>query len=451
MKVTWANKTAFFLINATVIFTAVAYGAVHQPVIAFFYFIVAALVVLWAIDGFLSGTVRLSPELIQVPIYAAAGCGFVQVIPFGWISKSGVDRIPETISLDPYATQATALHFLALALFLSVALVVLDRAKRLRRVVMIITIFGFVFAFFAILQGVLSPTRIYGIYERQFATPYGSFVNRHNFAAYMEMTVALPLAMVLTGALKRDLRLLYMTAISLMAIALVLSGSRGGLVALLAELIVILMLTTRLHSKQKLVLRLALGGALVAAVVLGTIFVGGESSFTRIAETASSKDITTDRTHIWKVTVDVIRHSMPFGSGLGAFGVAYTPFDDLGGFERVEQAHNDYLQTLSDAGIIGLLIGGAFLYLWLRAGIGNIRAENSFRRAAAVGSFAGIFAILVHSVFDFVLHTTAIAVLFLVLVALLVAAGHSYVDDLAGTESHRARRSKAPVLPMSSR
>jgi hypothetical protein len=33
---TWANKLAFFLIAVIVIFTTVAYGAVHQPVLALF-------------------------------------------------------------------------------------------------------------------------------------------------------------------------------------------------------------------------------------------------------------------------------------------------------------------------------------------------------------------------------------------------------------------------------
>jgi len=308
-------------------------------------------------------------------------------------------------------------------------------------------IFGFIFAFFAILQGVLSPTKIYGIYERQFAQPYGSFVNRHNFAAYMEMLVALPAALVLTGVVKRDQRLLYLTAIILMAVALFLSGSRGGLISLIAESIMLVMLTTPLRGTQKVIVRLALAAAMLIAVVVGTIFVGGESSLTRIAETASSKDVTTDRTHIWRVTVDVVKNNLPFGAGLGAFGVAFTPTDDSSGLERAEQAHNDYLQTLSDAGIVGLLIGGVFLFLMVRTASRNVRRQNDFRRAIAIGAAAGIFGVLVHSIFDFVLHTTAISVLFLLLVALLIAAGQKYPDDLRNQETHRSGR-KGSVLPI---
>jgi O-antigen ligase len=362
------------------------------------------------------------------------------VIPFGWYSESGVSSIPRTISLDPFSTEVNALHFLALGLFFSSALVLLDKAHRIRRVVTIITVFGFIFAFFAILQGVLSPTKIYGIYERQFAQPYGSFVNRHNFAAYMEMTIALPAALLMTGAIKRDQRLVYLTAIVLMAVALFLSGSRGGFVALLAEVILLVMLTTPLHGTKKVAVRLALAAAMLVAVVAGTMFVGGESSLTRIAETASSKDISTNRTHIWSVTLDVIKNNLPLGAGLGAFGVAYTPTDTLSGLERAEQAHNDYLQTLSDAGLVGLVIGGAFLLLFVRTAMRGVRRENRFRRSVAIGATAGIFAVLVHSIFDFVLHTTAIAVLFLLFLALLVAAGRRYSDDITDEDFRRSRR-----------
>src|SRR5437773_1913501 len=148
-----------------------------------------------------------------------------------------------------------------------------------------------------------------------------------------------------------------------MAVALVLSGSRGGLISFLAEIIILVMITTRFHSRKKLIAHFALATMLIASVVAGVWFVGGESSLTRIVESTSSADITTDRSHIWRLTIDVIKQNMPFGDGLGAFGVAYTPVDDLSGLERVEQAHNDYLQTLTDAGIIGFLIGGAFLFL----------------------------------------------------------------------------------------
>lgn len=426
---TWANKASFFLICTIVVFTALAYGTVHQPVIAVFYVMVATLAVLWAADAYISGTVRFSRSLLQLPLLAAALYAFIQVIPLGTLGETGgVLGITRTISADPFATQVAALHFLALLLFLASLLVCLESAARLRRLTVVITVFGFAYAFFAILQSVLSPDKIYGIYETQFASPFGSFVNRHNFAAYMEMAISVPLGLIFVGAVTKDKRLLYITAIALMGIALLLSGSRGGLVALLAEIIVLIMLTSG-GTRKNVLVKAALALALVGAVIAGAFFVGGDTSLTRLTETAGTKDITTNRTHIWSVTLQVIANNLPFGAGIGAFGAAYTPFDSFNGLERVEQAHNDYLQVLADAGIVGAIIGAAFLFWLIRDGIRNSKTDNLYRRGIAVGAFAGIAAILVHSVFDFVLHTTAVSIMFLVLVGMLASSSRKFEDD----------------------
>ena len=427
---TWANRLAYVLICGTIIFTTLAYGTVHQPTLALFYFVIAAIVILWAIDGMRTGTIRFNRSLIQIPLLAAAVYGAIQTIPFGQIAETaGVTEIPRTISLDPFATQMSALHFFALFLFFSASLVFVDSAARIRKVVAVIAIFGFIYAFFAILQSVLSPGKIYGIYETRFAVPFGSFVNRHNFAAYMEMTLSVPLGLLFAGAAGKDKRLLYLTAIALMGVALLMSGSRGGLVALLAEIILLVMLTTGASSRRALFIKVGFAGVLIAAIVVGSIFIGGESSLTRLAETASSKDVTTDRGHIWNVTMDVITHNMPLGAGFGALGVAYTPYDDRSGLERVEQAHNDYLQVAADAGIVGVIIGLVFLFWLFRLGLEAAKTDNLYRRGVAIGALAGCFGILVHSIFDFVLHTTAISILFITLMTLIVASQSRYEDD----------------------
>lgn len=435
------SKPVFFLICTIIVFTTMAYGAVHQPTLALFYFFIAALILLWAIDCLKSGELRFSGSVLQVPLFALAAYGFIQIIPFGTYSEAGgIAGIPRTISIQPFATQVTSLHILALCLFFSVTLVYLDSAKRLRKLVTFIIVFGFIYAFYAILQSVLSPSKIYGIYGHTFAIPFGSFVNRHNFAAFIEMAVSVPLGLLFVGAVRRDKKLLYIVAVTLMTSALLLSGSRGGLVALIAEIILLIILTTGTQGGKRLVLKAALSLLLTAAAVGGAIFVGGDTSLTRFAETATSGDISSNRFHIWDVTLKIITHNLPLGTGLGAYTQAYTQFDTLSGQDLVEQAHNDYLQILSDAGLIGLIIGGLFLFWFFREGIRNTRRSNTFRRGVAVGAFAGCFAILIHSIFDFVLHITAISVMFLSLMALLVAAGRRFDDDIIDETRSRSRR-----------
>jgi O-antigen ligase len=228
--------------------------------------------------------------------------------------------------------------------------------------------------------------------------------------------------------------LLYFTAIGLMGVAMVLSGSRGGLVSLLALVIFLVIAATENKSTAQIGLKIALAVVLVATIIFGASLVGGESSFTRFAETAVSKNVTSDRTQIWQITIDVIKNNLPFGVGLGAYGTAYTQFDTTSGMERVEQAHNDYLQVLADAGIIGLLIGLFFVFQLFRTGWKNLKTHDKFKRGVVVGAMSGCFAIFVHSLFDFVLHTTAISLMFLVLVALIV------VCEKKENEEHQEKR-----------
>jgi O-antigen ligase len=444
---TLTSKIIFGLLCVCLVFTALAYGTVHQPTIALFYLTAAAMIVLWAVDSFQTGILRFNKSLVQIPLIGTVLYALIQIIPFGTLAETaGVTGIGRTISLEPFWTQMFALHFLALFFILAISLTYLDSSARLRKMTTLITVFGFAFAFFAILQAVLSPTKIYGIYETEFAQPFGSFVNRHNFAAYMEMAIAVPLGLVFAGAVPRDKRLIYLTAIGLMGIALLLSGSRGGLVSLLAEIVFILILTNKTRGSGQIALKIGLAVLLIAVIAGGAIMIGGESSLTRFAETAASKDISTNRTHIWNVTLAVIKNNLPFGAGIGAFAAAYTPYDTMNGIERVEQAHNDYLQILADAGIVGLLLAGFFIYQLFRTGLKNIKTDNLLRRGAGVGALAGCFAILVHSLFDFVLHTTAITVLFLILAAIVVVSGRNFTDDEQVFERRRSKKANVTSI-----
>ncbi len=444
IETTRTSKVIFFLLCATIITTAVAYGTVHQPTIALFYIVGVIIILLWATDAFFSGVFRFNKSLLQIPFIATILYGFFQVIPFGSLAEmGGVIGISRTISLDPFWTKIATIHFVALLIFFAALLTYTDSAKRLRIIVALITIFGFVFAFFAILQAVLSPTKIYGIYEVPYATPFGSFVNRHNFAAYMEMTLCLPLGLMFVGAVGKDRRLLYVTAIALMGVALLLSGSRGGFISLLAAVFFLVILTSKTKNYNQFMLKIGLAVLLIATIVGGSILIGGESSLTRFADATTSQDYSTSRVHIWSVTLKVIVNYLPFGAGLGAFGVAYTPYDSLNGLERVEQAHNDYLEVLANAGIVGLIIGAFFIYQLFRTGLENAKTSNTFRRGVCLGALAGCFAIFVHSLFDFVLHTTAVSMLFLTLVSLVVVSGSNFLDDIRENNSRRDKKSRS--------
>lgn len=440
------GRIIFAALCSLVMLAIIAYGAVHSPMIVIFYLTISLLAIVWAADCFFSGGIRFSRNLIQVPLAGAAIYALVQAVPFGSIAEiAGVSQIPRTISMSPNDSVTTGLHLISLCIFFGLILVYIDRVKRIERLVNTLLIFGFAYAFFAIIQSFLSPTRIFGIYES--ASPFGSFVNRHNFAAVAEMLIAMPLGLLMTGAVRRDKKLLYITSIVLVGIALLLSGSRGGLIAIIAAVLLQIVITTRSGAKRGHLIKISASIVLAVAIIVGAILIGGESSLSRFAETAKAGDISTNRTEIWSVTLKVIIANFPFGAGIGAFGQAYSPFDPFNGLARVEQAHNDYLQSAADAGLVGILLLGGFLFLYIRQTKMNLSGSNVFRRGVTIGAAGSIFAILVHSLFDFVLHTTAISLLFITMLGLLVSSGREFSDEISEFDQSKPsrRRKRAEV------
>src|SRR6185295_5473018 len=142
----------------------------------------------------------------------------------------------------------------------------------------------------------------------------------------------------------------------------------------------------------------------------------------------------------WSVTLQIIKAHPLIGTGLGAFGVVYTKFDTRNGLFRLEQAHNDYLQVLSDGGIIGAALALMFVGLLFYRAFVRARSRDDFRRGVALAALGGCFAVLVHSFFDFTLHTTSNALLFLVLAALATMNGR--VEDAPRRRRRRSSSSR---------
>lgn len=316
-------------------------------------------------------------------------------------------------------------------------------------------IFGFCLAIFGLTQSFTSPTKVYWIRELDQSTAFGPFINRHHFAGYMELTIALPLGLLFAGGVAREKMLLYLFVAGLMGIALVMTTSRGGIISLVAEIFFLGVVTAiwRTQKEQhhhhrkssrfkQLGIRLGVAGALLIGLFFGVMALGGEFSIYRFIDTVNTDDPTTGRAHFWSVTLEIIKAHPVVGTGLGAFGVVYTRFDSRNGLFRLEQAHNDYLQVFSDGGILGGLLALSFVVLLFYLAIKRAKSQDDFRRAVALSALSGCFAVLVHSFFDFTLHTTSNALLFLVMAALATLNGR--VE--AAPRKRRRKTSQEPQI-----
>jgi O-antigen ligase len=331
--------------------------------------------------------------------------------------------------------------------------VFVDTPHSLRLLVRTIMVFGFLLAIFGLTQSFTSPTKVYWIRELNQSTAFGPFINRHHFAGYMELTIALPLGLLFAGAVDKEKRIIYLFIAGLMGVALVMTASRGGIISLVAEVLFLTIVTAiwrkpseRRHRRsgrlKRVAGRLGLAGALLIGLFLGVVLLGGEFSIYRFIDSVNTDDPTTGRAHFWAVTLDIIKAHPVIGTGLGAFGVIYTRYDTRNGLFRLEQAHNDYLQVLSDAGIVGGVLALSFVLLLFYKALSRARSRDDFRRGVALAALSGCFAVLVHSFFDFTLHTTSNALLFLVLAA--IATIDSRVED--APPRRRRRKSSQEAL-----
>ena len=281
-----------------------------------------------------------------MPLVGLFILGLVQLLPLGSAaSADGNSAQLKTISFDPYSTRLALVQIAALAIYFAATLAFTDSPHRLRILVRTITIFGFVLAIFGLTQSFTSPTKVFWIRELMQSTAFGPFINRHHFAGYMELAMAVPLGLLFSESIEKEKRPLYAFAIFMMGVALIMTASRGGIISLVAEVGFLVIIAgvkrrkRRHRSEEKerkggkstrvrsAMVRAGLAFAFVLLIFTGVVMLGGESALTRFLGSVSSSDPTTGRAHFWSVTLDIIRHHPMTGVGLGAYSLVYTSYD----------------------------------------------------------------------------------------------------------------------------
>jgi O-antigen ligase len=435
-KPTRISGVIFFFLCLVAVFSAIAYGAVDVWALGFLAILNLVIVILWSIEAWRRQEFRFSSNKLQIPLLGLILIGLIQLLPLRSGSISA-DLLPVaaagSLSLDPYSTRLAVIQLVVYFIFFAAAFVFINNRKRLWKIVLTIIIFGAAMAFFGILQRLANLEAIYGLRPSPQAIPFASFVNQHHFAAFMEMTIALTLALLFGRATKKDKNPLLIIAAVLMGIAIALTGSRGGFLSLLGILGFIIAANLLQKRKEKIGtvkanfrrnFALIGGGIALILVLFGSVFLlGGDESLLRgIGLQNNQVDFSSGRKHYWQIALKVIFDYPIFGAGLNAFAAAYTQYDTWNGAMRVERAHNDYLQILADAGILGFACVASFIWLLFKQSLQIIgKASDRFRLNAAIGGLAGCFGILLHSFFDFPLRTPSNGFFFLLLAVIATA------------------------------
>ncbi|HEX8559460.1 MAG TPA: O-antigen ligase family protein [Pyrinomonadaceae bacterium] len=459
-RTVWSRFIILMLCLA-VVTTTLAFGGVHAWALAAFQLSAAVVFALWMADAWRTRVLRVSRNLLQVPLLGLFAVGLVQLLPLGAgaeaaAAAAGVEPA-RALTFDPQSTRLALVQLAGLTVYFAAALAFVDSPRRLRLLARLVVIFGFLLAVYGLMQHFVNPRTIFFVREPKQADPFGPYVNRHHFAGYMELVLAMPLGLLFAGAVARERVPLYAFASAIMAIALVMTNSRGGLLSMICEVLFLAAVSTLARGRRRegeprdgasrlraAAVRIGLGFAMVLAVFVGVLYFGGEGALSRMAGTVHSEDPTTGRAHFWRGAIQIFRDHPLLGTGLGSFGAVYPRYDTGNGMYRLEQAHNDYLQLVSDAGLVGGALGLLFLGALFWTALKRMQSPDRFRRGVALGALGGCAGALVHSFFDFTLHTPANGLLFLVLAALATVNGRVEDPEAGGRQRHRRRRRRRP-------
>lgn len=416
------SSIILFLLCVAPVFSAIFFGGVDNTTWIFISIFWLAIILLWLTEAWKAQGLLFNSSSLQIPLFGLFVIGLIQLLP-----------LTSLLSLDPYATRFFVTRLAVYLVFFAACLTFLNNERRLKKVVLMVIIFGSLIAFFGILQRLANPDGIYGMRETPQAMPFGPFVNQHHFAAFMQMTGGVTLGLLFGEKMGREKQVMLATAVVIMGVACVLTSSRGGLLGFVAVLTFVTLLNflsgrwaaksssdTSLSGNIQRKVAIAAAGVALIVVIFGVVlFVGGNDSLLRGVGVANADvDLSSGRFHFWPIAVKIFLEHPILGAGFDAFGVAFTKHDTWSGAFRVEQAHNEYLQILADAGLAGLVCIAGFIYILFRKALGTIANSGGLRRDAAVGALCGCFGIIVHSFFDFPLRTPSNAFFFLLLCAI---------------------------------
>jgi len=438
------DRSIFYGLLIVIALTAIPYGTVQPWWIALFECIVFFFGILGIIEGLMSERWSFKNLSIAAPLVALVLFILFQSLTlFSAAAKPGLPSLGVSVSADPYNTRLVALRLLALIIAGSLLLVYTSSKGRLRALISVVIGVGLASALFGLMRKSIQQGP--GFFLPALSDDnrgFAQFINHNHFGFLMEMSLGLTLGL-LVGERTRRRAFVFLPIAAILWIALVISNSRGGIVASLGQLLFLAVLLdplrhlanrpeVRARSRLRdlaggLAVRMILIGGMIALFAYGVAWVGGEAVVTNFemagysfSEQSNYRRANTGRNEIWSSTWKLIKSRPLAGAGFGGYWIGITRYHDATGTLTPQEAHNDYLELLASGGLIGCLFVLWFAIIFVKRARDNLNSSDSYYRAAVLGALAGIFGVAVHSFVDFGLHVTSNALIFSALIAISV-------------------------------
>lgn len=340
-------------------------------------------------------------------------------------TAAGIRASTRPISLVPHGTwNAWYSLFGPLAILLLAVQLPADKTARLIPVILAIGVASGLLGVLQLLGPADSALYLYRI--TNFGKSVGLFANRNHHAVML--VCLLPMFAVYAarfgpGGMRRGKTnwrpLIALVACVLVLPAVLLTGSRGGLLTIPIGLFGAYFCFFRpqtgmvLYSDAKLSRKLILGlGLSTLALCVATLWTSQSSAITRLAESDSSSEF---RYQMWQPIMQQAWQYLPFGSGLGSFVEAFQIAEpnEMLTPTYVNHAHNDWLELAMTAGIFGILLLAASIIAWLRSArllISQSEDRSEVFRAGQAGAFI-LLILAMASIADYPLRVPSIAFL----------------------------------------
>ena len=425
-----ASRLIFAALVGLIVIAPIPYGTVEPWWKAAFVCAVFVICIIALIETLKNRVERIEGASILLPMLALSLLALLQTVSLGSRTEANLS-VWNTISADPYQTRFFALQMLALTTFLALLYRYASTERRVSVLVYTVLAIAVASAVFGILRQTTQQETGFLLPLLKKNQGYGQFINKNHFAFLMEMAFGLGLGIILGGGVARERLMIYVALLLPIWTGLVLANSRGGILAMLAQVVVAVLLL--MSSKgdyelpkiaQSAALRAGLLVVLVIGVLFGTFWVGGDrlaTNFENATNEIASSSTGASRNEIWRATLKMFAAHPIVGVGLGAYWIGITAYHEASGLMTPQEAHNDYLELLSSGGLIGLALGVWFAVAVLRKLTRNLSTDVGYKRAVRFGAVLGITGIAAHSLVDFGLHIMTNAVVFIVLIMIATA------------------------------
>lgn len=313
-----------------------------------------------------------------------------------------------------------------------------------------------------------APNTIYG-WPMEGAGCFGPFICRNHFPDYAAFCIGLTLGLIVRPSTRtvvddsptttwdriRDGLLAPFTvfnsprgvglalAAALVLVSVPFSLSRGGTISILLAGVLAALLLRPLSGRSVRTRMAILGG--LTAVGFFAVWLGWDRVEDRMG-TLTKKDAGLSRLPLWKDSLNAIPGAWLTGTGSGAFEWIEPTVHNHGGptvHLAYEHAHNEYLEALVEGGLVRLvLLLSLAVGTLVVVGRGAVRRRERSVGPLLAGSWFGLAALAIHSIFDFGIWVPAVAGMAAVVAGFAVA-GATDAEFIQEKVRVRVRRRKS--------